>query len=81
MTSIVINNFTVDIAIHSIDGILQKTLELPFRKGFWVLLTVVNETGEKESFPLVDDDLKIKIFSDYSEALQEMAERLNKFLN
>jgi hypothetical protein len=81
MTSIVIDNFTVDIAIHSIDGILQKTLHLPFRKGFWVLLTVVNETGEKESFPLVDDDFKIKIFGDYSEALQEMAERLNKFLS
>lgn len=81
MTSIIIENLKVDIAVFSIEGVLQRTLNLPLKKGFWVYLTVENERGDKESFPLIDKDFKIKIFNEYSDAIQEMAERLNKYLN
>lgn len=79
MTSIDIQNLKVDIAVHTIDGVLQKTLEIPFRHGYWVYLTVENHEGKRESFPLVNENLEVMIFDTYAEALESTRRILHKY--
>jgi hypothetical protein len=80
MASIKIDNYIIDIVIHSIDGMFDKILEIPFQKGFWVYLTVQNEAGSKESFPSIDKDCKVKIYNTYADAINDIAFILKKYI-
>ena len=73
MASITLHNFKVDIEVRNIDGVFQQIFKIPFPKGFWVLLTVENTTGEKETFPRVDENYKVKIYLSYEEAIDDIA--------
>jgi hypothetical protein len=46
---------------------------MPFPKGYWVMLTIQNGAGEKEKFPRVDDDYRVKTYQTYEEAIDDIA--------
>ena len=76
MSSISFKNFKIDIEVRNIDGVFQQVFGLPFPKGFWVLLTIQSESGEKETFPRVDENYKVKTFFTYEEAIDDIAQFL-----
>lgn len=76
MASINFDNFKIDIVVQNIDGIFSRVFGVSFPKGFWVLLTVENNKGEKETFPRIDDEDKIKTYKSYDEAIDDIAELL-----
>jgi hypothetical protein len=73
MASITFQDFKVDIEVRNIDGIFQHIFDLSFPKGFWVLLTVQTNSGEKETFPRVDSDYRIITYQTYEEAIEDIA--------
>jgi hypothetical protein len=73
MASIDFRNFKIDIEVRNIDGVFQQVLGMPFPQGFWVLLTIQNTTGEKETFPRVDEDYRVKTFDTYEQAIDDIA--------
>ncbi|HYG18389.1 MAG TPA: hypothetical protein VD816_05640 [Ohtaekwangia sp.] len=79
MASIKFDNFLIDIVVYNIDGFLHKLLNIPARSGFWVFLSVQNQDGKKEYFPSVDENLKIKIYETYSEAIDDVAALLKTY--
>jgi hypothetical protein len=76
MAPIKLGNLSVEIAVNNIDGFIHDVVDLPVARGFWVTFSVRNDQGKTESFPLVDQNLKIKIFSTYQEALYDAAQKL-----
>jgi hypothetical protein len=64
--------------IHNIDGVFSSVLGLAIPKRYWVLLTVENMEGEKETFPRIDEDSRIKTFDTYDEAIDDIASLLKK---
>jgi hypothetical protein len=73
MASISFKNFKIDIEVRNIDGVFHEVFGVPFPKGYWVLLTIQNSNGDKETFPRIDDDFKVKTFSTYDEAIDDIA--------
>ena len=78
MASINFGSYKVEIVIHNIDGIFSTVFGISIPKRFWVLLTVENLEGEKETFPLIDDGLRIKTFDTYELAIDDIASLLKK---
>jgi hypothetical protein len=78
MASITLKNFKIDIEVQNIDGIFESVFDLPFPKAYWVLLTISNRAGEKETFPRVDENYKVKTYSSYEEAIDDVAVLLKK---
>lgn len=78
MAPIKLGNLSVEIAVNNIDGFIHDLIDVPVRNGFWVVFTVKDESGKTESFPLVDANHKIKIYSSYPEALHDAAQKLLK---
>jgi hypothetical protein len=78
MASINFGSYKVDIVIHNIDGIFSNIFGISIPKRFWVLLTVENLEGEKETFPLIDDGFRIKTFDTYEMAIDDIASLLKK---
>ncbi|RAW00126.1 hypothetical protein [Pseudochryseolinea flava] len=78
MASIKFDNFLIDIAVHNVDGFLQKLLSVPIQNGFWVFLTVQNEHGKKEYFPSVDEQFRVKIYRSYADAIDDVARVLKQ---
>jgi hypothetical protein len=76
MGSIEFENFKIDIEVHNIDGIFSHVFDITFSKGFWVLLTIYNSHGEKESFPHTDNEYRLKIYESYEEAIDDVANLL-----
>jgi flagellum-specific peptidoglycan hydrolase FlgJ len=81
MASIKVANFQVNVVIHNIDGVFQNLFNLHLQKGFWIMLTLETEDGQKESLPFVDEDLKIRIYESYAEALDDVASVLKDRMN
>lgn len=73
MASIAFKGFTIDIEVLNIDGVFQQVFNMPFPKGYWVMLTIQNSSGEKEKFPRVGDDYKVKTYQTYEEAIDDIA--------
>jgi len=73
MASINFENFKVDIVVQNIDGIFSSIFDISFPKGYWVLLTIENEKGEKETFPRIDGQSRIKTYTSYDEAIDDIA--------
>lgn len=73
MASISFRNFKIDVEIRNIDGVFQSMFEKPFPKGFWILMTIKNDSGDNETYPRVDDEGKVKTFSTYDEALDDIS--------
>lgn len=71
MASISFKNFKIDIEIRNIDGVFQNVFKTPYPKGFWILMTIHNDSGENETYPRVDDQGRVKTFSTYEEAIDE----------
>jgi hypothetical protein len=78
MAPIKLGNLSVEIAVNNIDGFIHELVDLPTMRGFWVSFVVRDDKGKTESFPLVDANMKIKIFSSYHDALYDAAQRLAK---
>lgn len=78
MASIQFNEFKIDIEVQNIDGIFNRIFDLIFSKGYWVLLTIHNGNGEKESFPLTDEHFKVKTYNSYEEAIEDVSSLLKK---
>ena len=78
MASIKFDKFLIDVAVYNIDGFLQRMLRLPVKSGFWVFLTVESEDGNKEFFPSVDHESRIKIYQTYAEAIDDVATYLKQ---
>ena len=81
MASVKMGDFIVDIVIHNIDGMFHKILDIPFDKGFWIFLTVQNSNGQKESFPAIDHNFKVKIYSSYADAIDDVSSLLKKYIS
>jgi hypothetical protein len=79
MASISFKNFKIDIEVRNIDGVFQAVFGIPFPKGFWVLMTIQNTAGENETYPRVDDDGRIKTYSTYEEAIDDIANFLKAY--
>ena len=73
MASIIFKNFKIDIEIRNIDGVFNQVFGVAYPTGFWVLLSIQNESGEKETFPRVDDEYKVKSYPTYEEAIDDIA--------
>lgn len=78
MAPIKLGNISVEIAVKNIDGFIHELIDVPVRSGFWISFTISNEHGKTETFPLVDEDHKLKIYSTYAEALHDAAQKLMK---
>jgi hypothetical protein len=78
MAPIKLGNLSVEIAVNNIDGFIHELVDVPPMNGFWVVFVVKDDKGKTESFPLVDDNLKIKIYNTYHDALYDAAQRLGK---
>ena len=78
MAPIKLGNIAVEIAVKNIDGIIHELIDVPVTSGFWISFTVSNEHGETETFPLVDKNHKLKIYSTYADALHAAAQKLMK---
>ena len=76
MAPIKLGNLSVEIAVNNINGFIHELVDLPSHHGFWVSFVVKDDKGKSESFPLVDDNLKVKVFPSYPEALYEAAQKL-----
>ena len=76
MASIQFDKFTIDIVVNNIDGIFSRVFNIPFSKGFWVLLTIRDTNGEKESFPRTDENYRIKTYDSYDHAIDDLASLL-----
>lgn len=81
MASIQIKDYTIDINVFDIDGLLHTILNLPFQQGYWVFLTIQNQNKKKESFPFIDENLKVKIYKSYSEAIDDIAKVLKQYFS
>lgn len=80
MASIQFHKFKIDIEVQNIDGAFQELFGMPFSKGFWVLLTIQDQAGERETFPRVDESYRVKTFNTYEEAIDDIANLLkNRF--
>lgn len=73
MASIQFDNFTIDIVVNNIDGIFSRVFNIPFSKGYWVMLTIRDASGEKESFPRTDENYKVITYDSYEEAIDDVA--------
>ncbi len=73
MASINFGSFKVEIVIHNIDGAFNRLFGISIPQRYWVLLSIENETGEKETFPRIDDNLKVKTFDTYEDAIDDIA--------
>jgi hypothetical protein len=78
MASIAFDGFKIDIEVRNIDGIFHGVFEMPFPKGYWVLLTIESKSGEKETFPRIDNDFKVKMYPTYEEAIEDISNFLKK---
>ena len=76
MAPIKLGKRSVEIAVNNIDGFIHELIDVPVKTGFWIVFTIKNEDGKTESFPLVDDDHKIRIYDSYADALHEAALKL-----
>jgi hypothetical protein len=76
MASITFKNYKIDIEVHNIDGVFYNLFNVSFPKGFWVLMTIHNGKGEKETFPRIDENYKIKTFPTYEDAIDDVASLL-----
>jgi hypothetical protein len=76
MAPIKLGKLSVEIAVNNIDGFIRDVVDLPATQGFWVTFVVRDDKGKIESFPLVESNLKVKIFSSYQEALFDAAQKL-----
>ena len=83
MAPIKLGNIAVEIAVKNIDGFVHELIDVPVKSGFWITLTVSNEHGKTETFPLVDKHHNLKIYDTYAEALHDAAQKLmrNKALD
>jgi hypothetical protein len=80
-SSITFQDFKVDIEVRNIDGIFQNIFDLSFPKGFWVLLTIQSNSGNKETFPRVDSDYRVITYQTYEEAIDDIASFLKSHFN
>jgi hypothetical protein len=76
MASIQFDEFNIDIVVNNIDGIFSRVFNIPFSKGYWVMLTIRNAEGEKESFPRTDENYRVKTYDSYDQAIDDVAELL-----
>lgn len=76
MASIEFNEFTIDIVVNSIDGMFSRVFNVPFSKGYWVMLTIRNAKGEKESFPRTDENFRVKTYDSYERAIEDVSDLL-----
>jgi hypothetical protein len=76
MAPIKLGNVSVEIAVKNIDGFIHELIDVPIKSGYWITFTVSNEEGKSETFPLVDKNHKIKIYTSYSDALHDAAQKL-----
>lgn len=79
MASIQFKNFKIDIEVQNIDGAFNEIFDMAFPKGYWVLLTIENGSGEKESFPRTDSNRTIKTYTTYEEAIDDVANLLKEY--
>jgi hydrogenase maturation factor HypE len=73
MASIQFDEFTIDIVVNNIDGIFSRVFNIPFSKGYWVMLTIRNAEGEKESFPRTDENYRVRTYDSYEQAIDDVA--------
>jgi len=78
MAPIKLGNIAVEIAVKNIDGFIHELIDVPVASGFWISFTVSNEHGKTETFPLVDKNHRLKIYSSYADALHDAAQKLMK---
>jgi hypothetical protein len=78
MAPIKLGNISVEIAVKNIDGFIHELIDVPVKSGFWISFTISNEHGTTETFPLVDEHHKLKIYHTYGEALRDAALKLMK---
>ena len=76
MAPIKLGNVSVEIAVKNIDGFIHELIDVPIKSGYWITFTVSNEEGRSETFPLVDKNHKIKIYTSYADALHDAAQKL-----
>jgi hypothetical protein len=81
MASIDFRDFKIDIEVRNIDGVFQQVLGMPFPTGFWVLLTIQNATGDKETFPRVDENYRVRTYDTYEQAIDDIATFLKQHFN
>jgi hypothetical protein len=77
MASINFGSYKVEIVIHNIDGAFNSVFGLAIPRRYWVLITVENN-GEKETFPRINENMSVKTFDTYDEAIDDIAFLLKK---
>jgi hypothetical protein len=78
MASINFGSYKVEIVINNIDGVFNSLFGLSIPRRYWVLLTVEDNNGEKETFPRIDENMSVKTFDTYDEAIDDIAFLLKK---
>lgn len=76
MAPIRVGNLSVEITVNNIDGFIHDLIEVPVKNGFWVVFTVKDHTGKTESFPLVDENHRVQVYTSYPQALHDAAQKL-----
>ena len=76
MKIVTLGNKRIEISVNNICGNVHHVTGLKPVMGYWVNITVENKNKFRESFPLLDEQSKLRIFLEYDVAIDSTVDLL-----